>query len=415
MKALEATTEQQKQWLEAFIVNNTDLEELENRLAEFNIFEAIGAVRQELRHSDFLAFLLDPTKNHQLDDLFLKRFLKQALVGVSGPAISAIDIDVADLGGAEVFREWHRHGQGRIDILIRDQSNSFIFVIENKIDTTEHSGQLKNYYQAVRQEFPNYRAIFIYLTPEGDEPSYDAYIAFSYTDVADLIEAIAKAYASTLGQDITILMTHYVIMLRRYIVSDSDIAQLCQKIYARHKAALDLIYEHRPDLQTELAEHIEQLFAKVELEYDLKRGEHIKKSSFYFYDRQTRNLYDQLLEQGWGIKYWPIKIEFRNRPNNLELRLRLITSNPVPIPQIILDHAKKHPSLFKRASGALGNYPSIWRRFILKKSDYEDSDLEAMSQKVKKEWQHFLQQDLPSIWESLSQIKWDELAKQRDG
>ena len=34
------------------------LEKLEGMLSGFNIFEAIGAVNRELRHSDFLAFLL---------------------------------------------------------------------------------------------------------------------------------------------------------------------------------------------------------------------------------------------------------------------------------------------------------------------------------------------------------------------
>ena len=41
------------------VVGNSDLEELEGRLEKFNIFEAIGVVRQELRHSNFLAFLLE--------------------------------------------------------------------------------------------------------------------------------------------------------------------------------------------------------------------------------------------------------------------------------------------------------------------------------------------------------------------
>jgi hypothetical protein len=43
--------------LENFVVGNRDLERLERLLNEFSIFEALGAVRQELRHSDFLAFL----------------------------------------------------------------------------------------------------------------------------------------------------------------------------------------------------------------------------------------------------------------------------------------------------------------------------------------------------------------------
>ena len=60
--------------LEDFVVGNRDLERLEALLAEFNIFEAIGVVRQELRHSDFLAFLLDPHQSHGLGDDFLKAF-----------------------------------------------------------------------------------------------------------------------------------------------------------------------------------------------------------------------------------------------------------------------------------------------------------------------------------------------------
>jgi hypothetical protein len=49
-----------RQALEAFVVENDDLETLEGLLEQFNIFEALGVARQELRHSDFLAFLLDP-------------------------------------------------------------------------------------------------------------------------------------------------------------------------------------------------------------------------------------------------------------------------------------------------------------------------------------------------------------------
>ncbi len=41
--------------LESFLIGNRDLERLEALLDRFNILEALGVVRQELRHSDFLA------------------------------------------------------------------------------------------------------------------------------------------------------------------------------------------------------------------------------------------------------------------------------------------------------------------------------------------------------------------------
>ncbi len=41
--------------LEEFLVGNRDLERLEAMLDRFNILEALGVVRQELRHSRLLA------------------------------------------------------------------------------------------------------------------------------------------------------------------------------------------------------------------------------------------------------------------------------------------------------------------------------------------------------------------------
>jgi hypothetical protein len=58
--------------LEKFVANNADLERLESLLNQFNIFEAVGMVRQEIRHSHFLAFLLNPSASHRLRDIFLK-------------------------------------------------------------------------------------------------------------------------------------------------------------------------------------------------------------------------------------------------------------------------------------------------------------------------------------------------------
>ena len=46
--------------LEAFLLDNKDLERLEELLQEFNIFSAFGGVNSELKHSNFLSWLLNP-------------------------------------------------------------------------------------------------------------------------------------------------------------------------------------------------------------------------------------------------------------------------------------------------------------------------------------------------------------------
>ena len=107
------------QQLEVFLIGNPLLDELEVRIAEFNIFEAMGAVRQELRHSDFLAFLLNPSEKHKLDDHFLKQFLIEVLKAAENPPITPITIKITDFSNAVVEREAQY-----IDILISD-ANTF--------------------------------------------------------------------------------------------------------------------------------------------------------------------------------------------------------------------------------------------------------------------------------------------------
>lgn len=55
-----------KRALENFVTGNRDLAALEALVSRFIIFDALGVVNAELRHSSFLAFLLNPKENHGL-------------------------------------------------------------------------------------------------------------------------------------------------------------------------------------------------------------------------------------------------------------------------------------------------------------------------------------------------------------
>ena len=156
------TTDLEIRELERFVVENDELERLEELVAEFNLFEAIGTVRHELRHSDTLRFLLDPSSPHGFGDAFLSRFLKGALVGTQAGELGPVEIDVADLAKTEVLREWKQ-----IDILIRNQASNFVVAIENKVGSEEHSNQLQRYRKTLESEYPGARRVFLFLTPEG--------------------------------------------------------------------------------------------------------------------------------------------------------------------------------------------------------------------------------------------------------
>jgi hypothetical protein len=52
--------------------------------AGLNIFETAGLYRQEIRHSNVLAFFLRPVENHGLGDSFLRNLIYRALEDFSG-------------------------------------------------------------------------------------------------------------------------------------------------------------------------------------------------------------------------------------------------------------------------------------------------------------------------------------------
>ena len=71
-------TTKAQELLENFICD-TKLKELECLFGQFNIFDCLRLTRTEIRHSNFIAWLLDPNETHKLKDYFLKQFLIKVL------------------------------------------------------------------------------------------------------------------------------------------------------------------------------------------------------------------------------------------------------------------------------------------------------------------------------------------------
>ena len=51
---------------------DTSFQQLSQKMQTLNIFEVLGITNAEIRHSNFLAWLLDPNGNHGMGDKFFK-------------------------------------------------------------------------------------------------------------------------------------------------------------------------------------------------------------------------------------------------------------------------------------------------------------------------------------------------------
>jgi hypothetical protein len=229
--------------LERFVVENDDLLQLEERIGRFNIFDALNIVDLEVKHSDFLAWLLDPNESHGQGGLFLRAILMDLLKtaresGFNCP-VSPIELDGQEFRGVEIRREWRN-----IDILIRCKQPNFVVAIENKIKSGEHGDQLNCYRGTIEAEFSTVPSMYLFLTIEGDEPSEEDWIPYSYADVYRVLSRVRDANQTSIGGDALAFLDHYLRLIRGRLMDDPEIIKLCERIYKNHRQALQLIYEY---------------------------------------------------------------------------------------------------------------------------------------------------------------------------
>ena len=132
-------------------LNDGDVKKLIDKRADDkpNIFQILKVTNAEIRHSNFLSWLLDPSSNHNLGDIVLKGFIKE-IINHSDMFDDKFTIENIDFVDVEVRREWEN-----IDLLVK--IDSYVFCIENKIFSDEHSDQLTRYKNKVeRRMFLSY-------------------------------------------------------------------------------------------------------------------------------------------------------------------------------------------------------------------------------------------------------------------
>ena len=150
-----------------------------------DLLSVIGRDRDELTHSRMLAWLLDPSGNHDLGAGLLQRLVQH--VGIDG-------LSDEDAGRARIRREVP-HPDGRADLLIYLPGARI--VIENKIDAGEQPDQCARMVRA----FDTAETAFVFLTLHGHQPhtagaSRDRWTALSYTEVAAWLQDLTAETSS---------------------------------------------------------------------------------------------------------------------------------------------------------------------------------------------------------------------------
>lgn len=236
--------------LQNFLLDIGCLDELLPWTGKFNLFDVLKITRAEIRHSNMLGWLLNPNENHGLGDTFLRGILQRLVENDSDGRYDVFNVLLMDLYSFSVMREWKN-----IDILLTSSDEKTVIAIENKVGSHEHSNQLNRYREILEQEYPEYSRLCVFLTPDGETPSdVENWDILSYNDVVEVLEEV-NARIKILP-DVDLMIKNYIDIVRRDIVEDQQLIDICNKIYNKHKKALDLIFENRKDGKTQVSDAI---------------------------------------------------------------------------------------------------------------------------------------------------------------
>lgn len=225
------------------LFDDSDFYHIHSRMSLFNIFEAVGAPRSELRHSNFLAYLLSPNRPHGLRSRPLSAMLRDIVskIPTSERPITTLELIAGELDDAIIHRE-----RNNIDILIELPTIKLVVAIENKVGAKASEGQLERYSQGLKGEFPDHRRILVFLTPDGTVPDHDHYVAYNYQDITHVLEALLSDALEPIPEESALIVRHYIEMVRRHVVQDETLRELALALYERHKEAFDFIFECKP-------------------------------------------------------------------------------------------------------------------------------------------------------------------------
>ncbi len=219
---------------------------IENKLStQFSIFDVLKIARMEIRHSNMLAWILDPNENHGFGGKVLQGMLERV----------KITHKAEELRTFSVYRE-----QDDIDILFVSDKLNEIIAIENKIGakegvrrtnmTDDVESQLATYEDVLARKYPLHKKVLLFLTPDCAPPSKDTWNAISYKTLLEVVEKTYKEVYS--GHDLennsnkAILIQDYIKTIKKDVLMEAnkDLVELCRKVYNENKAAVKAVLEY---------------------------------------------------------------------------------------------------------------------------------------------------------------------------
>lgn len=233
------------------LLEDHNFEKLELELQKPNIFNILGISRFEIRHSNFLAWLLDPNGSHGLGNRFLIRVLRD--LAMKENDLNIFDINKLNFTDAEIKREvpitlQDKDKNGFIDIFVGfGNKDKTVICIENKFDTENAKGQLEKYQEYIQTTFKEkgYKTVLVYLTPNGSDPKNTVGINWTNYSYTEIIKHLENIQYSITDIQIKAYISDYLSILKMEIMgAQSETQKLADEICSNHPELFKFILKN---------------------------------------------------------------------------------------------------------------------------------------------------------------------------
>lgn len=269
---------EQRRILNQFLAECSELRQLEAKLGRFSLFGVLRFEEGEIRHSNVLAWLLDPSESHGLGESFLKRFciLLKAKYPDEPALPDVIEVEAASLSEVEVKREWaDRKTRNRLDLLVMltlDNDEKWVLAVEVKVGSSQGQDQLVTYWNKIQTEHADAtRRIYIFLTKDAEEPQEGSgFLGVDFQLVHRALAECMEERGDLVANGPKNLIEEYQRLLETRFMPENEIQKLARKIYREHREAFDIILSNRPDFLQTVSDRVEQELPSIVTKLDFR-------------------------------------------------------------------------------------------------------------------------------------------------
>ena len=225
----------------------------------FNVFDVLRNAEYEIRHSNVLAWLLDPNENHGIGDRFLRNFIRCLNEKADKQGIKRINVPGDDeMAAARVERETLY-----VDILIKFRLAPLVLAIENKTVARmdEHYDQVRGYESRLRDEYKDrdIRSVLLTASFDGDAGEREV-IHVGWRDVHEIISELHAGDAFGACPDVRAFVGQYLEIIGRMVRQSGAGTDYLKTLLEEHKPVLTSLLEQQASrdtssLQREIEQH----------------------------------------------------------------------------------------------------------------------------------------------------------------